>query len=52
VQNNWTADVSSGSKPAGYSVTAMSAFVSCRHTAMHALVGKGPQAASRAAKKV
>jgi hypothetical protein len=32
----------SGSKPADYSVTAMSAFVSCRHTAMHALVGNGP----------
>ena len=26
-----------------YSVTAMSAFVSCRHTAVHALVGNGPR---------
>jgi hypothetical protein len=32
-------------------VVLMSALVGCRHAALQALVGNGPQAASRAAKK-
>jgi hypothetical protein len=44
------ANVSSGSKPVGYSVTAMSAFVSCRHSAVQALVGNGPRLCENSAR--